>query len=126
MAPFPDGPGDHPEPILPERACHDLLTPLTVYVPGGCLGPDAGKQVPSNLVPIHQIEDQERRGKGDELVEGGRQKGRRRDGVALLLKEFLQQREQLHGIIDCENVPTHWRRWLDHVHGTGRLLRLYR
>lgn len=30
MAPVPDGLDDHPQPLLPERAVHDLLTPLTV------------------------------------------------------------------------------------------------
>jgi len=30
MAPVTDGPSDHPNPFLPERAVHDLLAPLTV------------------------------------------------------------------------------------------------
>jgi hypothetical protein len=54
---------------------------------------------------------------------GGRQKGRRRDGVVLLREEFLQDRQKLHRVIDGENVPA---RWLDHVHWAGRLLHLYR
>lgn len=30
MAPSPDGPSDHLSPVLSDRACHDLLTSLTV------------------------------------------------------------------------------------------------